>query len=157
MTNQSSKILFQLPPQHQKHPLDPDLVYEQKFLPLNLEQEIKEGFFELRQKFKSAGASSIYISHLVLHEKHPIFCKLQMQTLKRLLMSSSIIQLTKGQTLYKVGQTDLNIYFALFGCVDLVIKNNSDAILEQSQYSRSIGQVKLGSTIGEEILFDINL
>jgi len=60
-------------------------------LPLNLEQDIKEGFFELRQKFKTVGASSIYISHLVLHEKHPVFCKLEMKTLKRLLMESSII------------------------------------------------------------------
>ncbi len=72
-------------------PQDPDLVCEAKVLPISLEQEIKEGFFELRQKFKAVGASSIYISHIVLHEKHPIFCKLDMITLKRLLMESSII------------------------------------------------------------------
>ena len=47
-------------------------------------------------------------------------------------MDSSIIQLAKGQSLYKVGQSDMNIYFILFGCINLVMKNDSDAILEQS-------------------------
>ena len=67
-----------------------------------------------------------------------------MKTLKRLLMDSSIIQLAKGQSLFKVGQADMNIYFVLFGCISLVLKNNSDAILEQSQFSKTIGKVQLG-------------
>ncbi len=69
-------------------------------LPNDLEREIKEGFFELRQKFKSQGASTIYISHVVLHERHPVFSKLELDTLKTLLMHSNVISLTEGQILY---------------------------------------------------------
>ena len=61
-----------------------------------LEEEIKDGFFELKQKFKATGPSSIYISHVVLHEKHPVFSKLDMETLKVLLTESSIIYLNEG-------------------------------------------------------------
>ena len=68
-----------------KQPLDPDLMATEKELPENIEELIKDGFFELKHKFKEAGPSSIYISHVVLHEKHPIFCKLEVVTLKTLL------------------------------------------------------------------------
>lgn len=33
------------------HPKDPDLLVKERQLPTNLEDEIKEGFFELKQKF----------------------------------------------------------------------------------------------------------
>ncbi len=39
--------------------------------------EIKDGFFELKQKFKESGPRSIYISHAVLYEKHPLLRKLK--------------------------------------------------------------------------------
>ena len=70
------------------HEADPELVSESKILPKELEQEIKEGFYELKQKFKySEGPSqnSIYISHVVLHQKHPVFSKLSMDVLRNLL------------------------------------------------------------------------
>jgi len=51
-------------------------------LPENIELDIKDGFYELKQKFAASGDSSIYVSHLVLHKNHPIFSKLQLQTLK---------------------------------------------------------------------------
>jgi len=65
-------------------------------LPATIEEEIKDGFFELKQKFKSEGPSSIYISHLVLHEKHPLLKKVDLETLKLLLMDSSVIYLSIG-------------------------------------------------------------
>jgi hypothetical protein len=36
----------------QVNSLDPELVTELKILPVELEKKIKEGFYELRQKFK---------------------------------------------------------------------------------------------------------
>jgi hypothetical protein len=77
-----------------KHPLDPELMATEKELPEDIEEQIKDGFFELKHKFKEAGPSSIYISHVVLHEKHPIFCKLDVLTLKTLLQDSSVIYLS---------------------------------------------------------------
>lgn len=75
--------------------LDPELVYVEKELDMSIEEEIKEGFFELKQKFKSVGPSSIYISHVVLHEKHPIFKKMEIDTLKTLLVEASVVYLSK--------------------------------------------------------------
>jgi hypothetical protein len=73
---------------------EPELVCREKELDPSIEDEIKDGFFELRQKFKdNQGESSIYVSHVVLHAKHPIFCKLEIETLKNLLTDSSIIYL----------------------------------------------------------------
>ena len=43
------------------------LLCTERELPLNIEEEIKDGFFELKQKFRDEGPSSIYISHIVLH------------------------------------------------------------------------------------------
>jgi len=74
---------------------EPELVCREKELDPNIEEEIKEGFFELKQKFKEAGESSIYVSHVVLHAKHPIFSKLDLDTLKQLLTESSVIYLNK--------------------------------------------------------------
>jgi hypothetical protein len=68
-------------------------VCREKELDPTIEEEIKEGFFELKQKFKDQGESSIYVSHIVLHAKHPIFGKLEIETLKTMLSESSIIYL----------------------------------------------------------------
>jgi len=78
----SHKSIFKPASPSQIHELDPELVSELRMLPRQLEHEIKEGFFELRQKFKQEGASSIYVSHVVLHEKHPFFSKIDLDTLK---------------------------------------------------------------------------
>lgn len=72
---------------------EPELVCREKELDPSIEEEIKEGFFELKQKFKDQGESSIYVSHIVLHAKHPIFGKLEIDTLKQMLAESSIIYL----------------------------------------------------------------
>lgn len=68
-----------------------------------VEEDIKDGFFELKQKFRDKGPTSIYISHIVLHEKHPIFKKCDVNLLKRLLKESSVIYLNKDQILYRKG------------------------------------------------------
>ena len=78
------------------HPKDPQLLCTEKQLPENIEEEIKDGFFELKQKFKEVGPSSIYISHVVLHEKHPLLKKIEVETLKTLLLESSVIYLSVG-------------------------------------------------------------
>lgn len=71
------------------------LVCTAKELDDSIEDEIRAGFFELKQKFSEEGPSSIYISHIVLSSKHPIFKKCEMDTLKRLLVESSIVYLMK--------------------------------------------------------------
>ena len=103
------------------HPLDPSLMVSENVLPRNIEDQIKDGFFELKHKFKEQGPSSIYISHIVLHEKHPIFKKLNVNTLKTLLADSSVIYLAPGQTLYKFGYQDAFIYIVLFGKLSLYV------------------------------------
>ena len=65
-------------------------------LPETIEEEIKEGFYELKQKFKSSVNSSIYISHVILNQKHPLLKKVNIETLKKLLDSSKIIYLGMG-------------------------------------------------------------
>ena len=75
------------------HPMDPELVCRDIVLPQTVEEEIKDGFFELKQKFKTEGPSSIYISHVVMHEKHPLLKKVSIKTLKTLLVDSSVIYL----------------------------------------------------------------
>ena len=127
------------------HPKDPELIRTDRQLPSNIEEEIKDGFFELKQKFKTAGASSIYISHVVLHEKHPILKKVRLETLKTILMAASVIYLDPGQVLYRSGAEDPTIYIVLFGKIALNYNNGQ------------LGSVNLGWTIGEEILFDRHL
>jgi hypothetical protein len=80
------------------------LVCTERELSGDIEDEIKRGFFELKQKFMSNGPTSIYISHIVLNEKHPIFKKCEIDTLKRLLVESSIVYLQKEQILYRLDQ-----------------------------------------------------
>ena len=61
------------------------------------------------------GPSSIYISHVTLHEKHPLLRKIEIDTLKTLLLESSVIYLSVNQTLYRYGSSDNFIYIILFG------------------------------------------
>jgi hypothetical protein len=86
----------------------------------------------------------VYISHLCLHNYHPIFSKFEMNTVKIILHYSSIVYLKKGQTLYAPGFNDQFIYIILFGKCKLY----------SSETRRQIGQVvNIGWTVGEEILF----
>ena len=82
---------------------EPQLVCTERELSLNIEDEIKAGFFEIKQKFSESGPSSIYISHIILHQRHPIFRKCQIETLKSLLVESSVVYLQKDQILYRYG------------------------------------------------------
>ena len=79
------------------------MVCTEKELDPRIEEEIKDGFFELKQKFKDQGDKFIYISHVVLHNKHPIFSRMDIETLKLFLADSSVIYLNQGQVLYKRG------------------------------------------------------
>lgn len=87
---------------------DLELYYMEKQLKPGVEQEIKEGFFEIRKKFGEGQASGsggddevqVYVSHLCLHNYHPIFCKFNLDVVKTILNFSQIIYLKKGQVLY---------------------------------------------------------
>jgi len=71
-----------------------DMHYTRKELRPQIEEEIKGGFFEIKKKFtesddedgKAKGGSGddvqVYVSHLCLHNFHPIFCKFQLETVK---------------------------------------------------------------------------
>ena len=73
-----------------------------------VEKEIKEGFFEIKKKYedsfdnsntsdkKLVEESQVYVSHLCLHNFHPIFCKFDLETIKIILHYSSIVYLNKG-------------------------------------------------------------
>jgi signal-transduction protein with cAMP-binding, CBS, and nucleotidyltransferase domain len=84
-----------------------------------------------------------------LHEKHPVFKKLNQETLKRLLRESAVVSLVVGQTLYDFDQNDKNVYFVLFGKVSLYSRQQGE--------SRLIGKVSLGWTLGEEILYNSSM
>jgi len=127
------------------HPNDPELLCTEKVLPQNIEEEIKDGFFELKQKFKEAGPSSIYISHVVLHEKHPILKKIEVETLKKLLLESSVIYLSVGQILYRQGVQDAFVYIILFGKLLLQVP---------ASYSKKEQQSYIPSANGTQDLID---
>lgn len=137
----STKSVFRPHTPSAIHAKDPRLVSESKVLPLSLEQEIREGFYELRQKFKQSDQKSIYISHQILHTKHPFFCKLSLETLKTILRASTVVSMVEGQVLYDCDQT--LVYFVLFGRLTI---SNSTGVL---------GRATLGWTLGEEGLFDL--
>jgi hypothetical protein len=132
------------------HPKDPELICTEKQLPTNIEEEIKDGFFELKQKFKDAGPSSIYISHVVLHEKHPILKKIEVDTLKMLLLESSVIYLSVGQTLYRYGASDSFVYIILFGRLMLQVPTNGFKIGQKSMQDSNLGSKVNDSNNGEE-------
>jgi hypothetical protein len=137
----STKSVFRPHSPSAIHAKDPKLVSESKVLPQSLEQEIREGFYELRQKFKDSDQKSIYISHQILHMKHPFFCKLSLETLKTILKESTVVSMVEGQVLYDCDQT--LVYFVLFGRITV---SNSTGLL---------GRATLGWTLGEEGLFDL--
>jgi hypothetical protein len=68
-----------------------------------VEKEIKEGFFEIKKKYEDGTQNSnkdgkddevqVYVSHLCLHNFHPIFCKFDLETVKIILHYSSIVYL----------------------------------------------------------------
>jgi len=109
----------------------------------------------------------------VLHEKHPILKKIEVETLKLLLLESSVIYLSVGQTLYRSGVQDSFVYIILFGKLLLQVPGSHRANMRsfntsnkgsfhvddsQSQETQHlIGRVNIGWTLGEEILFDRNL
>jgi len=80
---------------------DLELYYMEKQLKPGVEREIKEGFFEIRKKFgegpnNSGDEVQVYVSHLCLHNYHPIFCKFNLDVVKTILNFSQIIYLNKG-------------------------------------------------------------
>jgi hypothetical protein len=99
--------------------------YMEKKLKPEVEKEIKEGFFEIKKKFSVSNVATgkkeekeethVYVSHLCLHNFHPIFCKFALSTVKLILHLGSIIFLTKRQILYTPGVNDNKVYIILFG------------------------------------------
>lgn len=109
---------------------------------------------------------------MVLHAKHPIFAKLDLDTLKNILSESSIIYLNKDQVLYRNGSQDNFVYFVLFGKLALLLPAaaaagggafSPEASIDTPGPSEgggsqiTLGRVNIGWTIGEEVLFDKNL
>lgn len=120
----------------------------EKQLKPGVEREIKEGFFEIRKKFGEGQAAGeevqVYVSHLCLHNYHPIFCKFNLDVVKTILNFSQIIYLNKGQVLYEQGYNDRYLYVILFGKLRL----------SQHETDQPIGSpLNIGWTVGEEILF----
>lgn len=148
------------------HPLkyfkgkDLEMYYMEKQLKPEVEREIKNGFFEIRKKFKFADNSEqptakrrsddreeevqVYVSHISLHDFHPIFSKFAMDTVKTILNFSSIVYLNQGQTLYAPGFNDTFFYIILFGKLNL---SNIESKIQLGQH------LTIGWTVGEEILF----
>ena len=81
-------------------------------LPHSVELDIKLGFFELKPKFlfntepTQEFSKNTYISHLVLHQKHPVFRKFSLDTLKELIQLSKFISLQPDESLYQLGAQD---------------------------------------------------
>ena len=86
----------------------------------------------------------MYVSHLCLHNFHPIFCKFNLETVKLVLHYSSIVNLKKNDILYS-SNLDLNhVYIILFGKLRLY----------RCHDRAKVGNiVNLGWTVGEESLF----
>lgn len=85
---------------------DMEMQFMERSLRPEVEEQIKEGFFEIRKKYdeeelagrrKRGGPhqaeedSQVYVSHLCLHNYHPIFCKFEIETVKVILHYSSIV------------------------------------------------------------------
>jgi hypothetical protein len=101
---------------------------------------------------------------VVLHAKHPIFAKLDLDTLKSILSDSSIIYLNKDQVLYRNGSQDNFVYFVLFGKLALLLPPAGSGVLASQEIAAqannnqiTLGRVNIGWTVGEEVLFDKNL
>ena len=134
------------------------MYYMEKKLKPEVEKEIKKGFFEIRKKaFDQNGIEQpekeeevqVYVSHICLHNFHPIFSKMNIETVKTFLSYSTIIYLNKGQTLYSPGFNDSYFYVVLFGKCRILRPG-----LHSPRQMEPVGQeLNLGWTIGEEILF----
>ena len=84
------------------------MYYSEKQLRPEIEEEIKSGFFEITKKFNESVSGSlaaatrdpsdtqVYVSHLCLHNYHPIFSKFALETVKIILHYSSIVYLNRG-------------------------------------------------------------
>ena len=85
------------------------MYYSEKQLRPEIEDEIKSGFFEITKKFNDSVQGStlpiatrdpsdtqVYVSHLCLHNYHPIFSKFALETVKIILHYSSIVYLSRG-------------------------------------------------------------
>ena len=84
----------------------------------------------------------VYVSHVTLHNTHPIFSKFLKDTVKAILNFSQVIYLSRGQTLYAPGYNENFFYVVLFGACKLF------------RDEQPIGmQMNIGWTLGEEILF----
>jgi len=135
--------------------LDSGLIHRQLLLPETLEDEIKAGFFEFRRRFSTNEPSQFFISHALLHQKHPFFRKLSIETVKYLISQHIIKNLDPGQQLYGPEQkrfvrnlaakpgSHLLIYFVIFG--RLTIRTKRKVILGGKP-----GQITIGCTLGEE-------
>lgn len=121
----------------------------EKQLNPSVEQEIKEGFFEIKKKFGDQSKQpmseevQVYVSHLCLQNYHPIFCKFSLDAVKTFLSFAQIIYLNKSQVLYSEGYNSKFMYIILFGKLRLT-----------DPQGQQVGQVlNIGWTSGEEILF----
>jgi hypothetical protein len=144
---------------------DLEMYYMEKKLKPEVEKEIKKGFYEIRKKqFDQHGNPredledevQVYVSHICLHNFHPIFSKLNVDTVKTFLQYSIVVYLNKGQTLYAPGFNDGFFYIVLFGkCrVYRPAKHQQKQVMQQQAQLEPVGQdLNLGWTIGEEILF----
>ena len=87
--------------------------------------------------------------------------KLEIDTLKELLKESSIIYLTKDQTLYRQSSPDQFIYFVLFGKLILLLPTGHIRPMTDDNLSVktsvALGKVNIGWTLGEEILYNPNV
>lgn len=90
-----------------------------------------------------------------------------METLKRLLVESSVVYLSKDQILYRFGSQDNFIYFVLFGRLNLTVPgggetlshirdgtSNADLPELAQQTNHALGRVSIGWSLGEEVLFE---
>ena len=80
------------------------MYYMEKKLKPEVEKEIKKGFFEIKKiqfdknKIEQPNKEEdvqVYVSHICLHNFHPIFSKLNVETVKIFLKFSIIIYLSK--------------------------------------------------------------
>ena len=95
----------------------------------------------------------VYVSHLCLHNFHPIFCKFNLDTVKIILHYSSIVYLNKGQTLYAEGFNEQYIYVILFGKLRLYDPKRNDPRYGNKVPAKKGNTLNIGWTVGEEILF----
>ena len=88
------------------------MYYMEKKLKPEVEKQIKRGFFEISKKFNHPVFTAqggkftqpdennmevqVYVSHVCLHNFHPIFSKMGIETVKTVLQFGSIVYLKKG-------------------------------------------------------------